>query len=154
MAEKTQSLRMATATKDDIDRLHLLNNVLENLGKYNATSMADFDHFEEDEKRQIKRIFDEDDEIDPEELISFLYRLTWGFGRVVFGFQVLFDSCCDPSLDHLDFKPSIKSHFELVENIGKQLRAHECVTITPSSEFGKLILELTKEEKESEVENG
>lgn len=151
MAEKTQGLRMATATKDDIKRLYLLYNVLENLGKYNATSMDDFDHFEEDEKRQIKRIFNEDDEIDSEELISYLHGLTWGFHRVVMGFEVLFDNCCDPSLDHLDWKPKIKKQLDLIEAIGEKLRAGESVTITPESEEGKLILEVTEEEKESEV---
>lgn len=151
MAEKTQGLRMATATKDDIKRLYLLYNVLENLGKYNATSMDDFDHFEEDEKRQIKRIFNEDDEIDSEELISYLHGLTWGFHRVVMGFEVLFDNCCDPTIDHLDWKPEIKKQLDLIEAIGEKLRSQESVTITAESEEGKLILEVTEEEKESEV---
>lgn len=142
---------MATATKDDIKRLYLLYNVLEALGKYDAASMEEFDHFEEDEKKKIKRIFDSSGDIDLDELIKFLHGLTFGFHRVVMGFEVLFENCADPNLGHLDFKPSIKSHFELVENIGKQLREYEAVTITPSSKFGELILELTKEDEESEV---
>ncbi len=152
MAEKKQGLKMASATKDDIKRLYLLYNVLENLGKYNATSMADFDHFEEDEKGPIKRIFNENDEIDSEELISYLYGLTCGFHRVVMGFEVLFDNCADPSLDHLDWKPEIKNQFDLLSAIGEKLRAGESVTITPESEEGKFILEVTEEEEE--VENG
>jgi hypothetical protein len=152
MAEEKHGIKMASASKDDIKRLYLLNNVLENLGKYNATCMADFDHFEEDEKEHLKRIFDTDGEIDCDELISYLYGLTWGFHRVVMGFQVLFDNCCDPTLDHLDWKPELKKQLDLIEAIGEKLRAGESVTITPESEEGKMILEVTKEEEE--VENG
>ena len=152
MAETTHTLKMATATKEDIKRLYLLNNVLGNLGKYDATKMADFEHFEEDEKQKIKRIFNEDGEIELDDLIRFLYGLTFGFGRVVMGFEVLFENCCDPALDHLDFKPSIKAYFEELDKIGEDLRAKGTVVINAESEAGKKILELTKEEEE--VANG
>lgn len=31
-----------------------------------------------------------------------------GWRRVVEGYEVLFENCCDPTLDYLDFKPELK----------------------------------------------
>jgi len=140
---------MASADKEDIKRMYLLYNILENLGKYNATSIEDFEHFEEEEKKIISRIFNSDGEIDRDELIEYLYGLTFGFHRVVMGYEVLFDNCADPSLSHLDFNENIKSHFGLVEILGEDLRAKGTNVITADSEAGKKILQLTEEEGES-----
>lgn len=47
MSEKV-GLTMATATEADIKNLYTLYNVLENLKKYGASSIEDFDHFEDE----------------------------------------------------------------------------------------------------------
>jgi hypothetical protein len=36
--------------------------------------------------------------------------------RIIFGFEVLIDNCCDPELDYLEFNNDIKKSLELLEN--------------------------------------
>ena len=142
-----QGLRMAAAQKSDVKRLYFLYNVLENVFKYDGCTPEEFDHFEEDEKKQLSEIF-EDGEINYEYLGKFLYDLTHGFHRVVMGYEVLFENTADPTLSFLDFNENIKTHFGLVEIMGEDLRAKGSIVITSDSETGKKILELTKEDQD------
>jgi hypothetical protein len=53
------------------------------------------------------------DEHNPKDLREFLWRvrsLSAGLVRVVFGFQVLVDNCCDPEKDVLDWKPELMQY--------------------------------------------
>ena len=140
---------MAKATKEDVNRLYTLYNVLENFQKYGATSIEDFDHFEEEEKRWIDKIF-VDGEVDADQLINYLHGLTFGFHRVVMGFQVLLDNCADPKLDYLDFNKSIKESTTVWNHLADHLKAGREVCITPDSTIGQMIL---LSEKESEEQN-
>ena len=150
MANENHSIRMAAATKEDIKNLYLLKNILENLDKHNATCMEDFDHFEEDEKRYIVRIFNQDGEIDTEELICYLHRLTFGFHRVVMGYEVLFENCADPNLSYLDFNKSIKESTTVWNHLAEHLKSGREVCITPDSTLGMMILLSEKEAEEKE----
>lgn len=153
MAETQKGIRMAVAKKDDIKKLYTLYNVLENLGKYHARSLEDFDHFDEEEKRWISRFF-VDGEIDLEELINYLHPLTFGFHRVVMGYEVLFDNCADPELSYLDFNKSIKESILVWNHLAEHLKEGREVCITPDSTIGQMILISEKESDGKEVSNG
>lgn len=156
MAESnTHQLRMAMASKEDVSRMYLMYNVIENIVKYGATTLEEFDHFENDEKKQIAGIF-EDGEVNYEELATCLYNLIFGFHRVVMGFEVLRDNCADPDLDYLDFNTDIKEERRilntLAEHLEKGLKEGHSLSIDPSSDLGKAIVDWAKEEEE--VTNG
>lgn len=151
MAETTHRIRMAMASKDDVKRLYLLHNVIENIVKYDATGPDDFDHFEEEEKKRIVSIF-ENEEINYEEAVKLAYELMWGFHRVVMGFEVLRDNCTDLELDHLDFNKYIKDGWKMLNLIDEKLKNGESITISPDSLLGNAIMEWAKDEEE-EVEN-
>lgn len=144
MAE-SKGLKMATATKADIKNLYTLYNVLENLKKYGASSIEDFDHFDEEEKRWISNIFEEE-EISAEGLINYLSGLTNGFHRVVMGYEVLFSNCADPDCDHLEFNNDIKDAIKLWNRIEADLKQGKTVIISPDSEIGKQILDSSKKD--------
>lgn len=148
MAESTHRMKMAMADKEDVKRLYLLYNVIENIVKYDATGPDDFDHFEEDEKKMIVSIF-ENKEVNYEEVVTLAYELMWGFHRVVMGFEVLRDNCADPELDHLDFNRYIKDGWKMLNLIDEKLKSGESITISPESELGKQIMEWAKEEEEA-----
>ncbi len=145
--EKTESkgIRMATATKEDIKKLYTLKNVIENFKKYDAKSIEDFDHFEEEEKRWISKLF-VDGEIDAEELINYIDGLLWGFHRVVMGYEVLFDNCADKTLSYLDFNQEIKESALVWNHLEEHLKEGREVTITPDSVIGQMILKEVKKE--------
>ena len=153
MSETQKGIRMATATKEDIKKLFTLYNVLENLQKYNARSLEDFEPLEEEEKRWISKIF-VDGEIEVDELINYLHGLTYGFHRVVMGFQVLFDNCADKNLDYLDFNKSIKEANTVWNYLAEHLKEGREVCITPDSTLGQMILISEKESEEKEVSHG
>jgi len=53
---------------------------------------------------------DEDDEQIVLEFVKRKFReanYCGSFGRILFNCETLIDNCCDPKLDHLEFKPSI-----------------------------------------------
>lgn len=137
---ESHGLKMATATKADVKNLYTLYHVLENLKKYDAQSIDDFEHFEEDEKKWISRIF-VDGELDADELVKYLYGLISGFHRVVMGFEVLFDNCADPNCSHLEFNTDIKEAFALWNQLETDLKEGKTVSISPDSAIGKEILE-------------
>lgn len=119
-------IKMAKASKKDLQKMYLANNILENIFHYgdgieNITK-DDFDHFEKPhEKKVIDRIFKKDGTLCPEKTLTEIYGLfdCGTHGRVVMGCDILISNCCDPELDHLDFKPEIKQALEAFEK-GKE----------------------------------
>lgn len=154
MADQKHSIQMASADPEDIKRLYLLYNVLENLGKYHATSLDDFEHFEDDEKKYLRRIFDQDGDLELDGLIEYLYGLTHGFHRVVMGFEVLFENCADPTLSYLDYNKDIKDMTLVWNHLEEHLKAGGEVCITPDSTIGQMILISAQKEEGKEVSNG
>lgn len=151
MAEKKHQLKMAKATKSDIKNLILLYNVLENIVKYGAESKDEFNHFDEKEKKHLNRIFGKEGEIDYEELTNYLHSLTFGLHRVVMGYEVLFNNCADPKLDHLDFNSRIENAFLVFDDLKEKLEQGLQVTVTSDSVLGHIIL---GKNESQEVDNG
>lgn len=58
--------------------------------------------------------FDEDDRDDLKKLVAQIRELCPGLMRVVFGFHVLVDNCCDPAADTLAWKPELAAALKLV----------------------------------------
>lgn len=62
--------------------------------------------------RKIQKELDCDEE-DDEVVLEFVKRkfreanYSGSFGRILFNCETLIENCCDPKLDHLEFKPSI-----------------------------------------------
>jgi len=104
-------MRMAKASKDDIDRLRKFFQMIEEVMDYGTLTHPPTGPDGEGAEEEV-------DDIRLCELI----REHWGhrgpgvgagsWFRVVFGVDVLIDNCCDPDLDYLEFKPEIKSALE------------------------------------------
>lgn len=152
MTETKQQLRLATATKEDIENLTLLYHILETLARYQATSFKDFEHYPEKDKKLIAQFFNEEGEIDSDTLIEELYELGHGFYRVILGFQTLYENCADKNLDYIDFNEKIKSNFEIVETISNELQKGSDLTIKTESKLALQIIESAKEDTEIQIE--
>lgn len=105
-------IRMAKATPEDLKKMHLANQILEVFfGKWTnypeSITPEDFDHFTPKEKSFIKEIFNEDGEVDFQEVCRVIHSLfdCGSHGRVVMGCEILIDNVCDPNKDYLDYKP-------------------------------------------------
>lgn len=67
--------------------------------------------FVQELEEQIKYAALSDSKSD-EELGKWIRESSPPFFRIVFGYQVLVDNCCDPAADTLEFKPEIKRAIE------------------------------------------
>lgn len=123
---KTHHMKMARATKDDLDKARLAYQVLEAYYRDDCTTRKDFSHFEEEEILIIKAIFesdrDENAEVDIEAMSFQIYdTLLRGFFRILWGYQVMFDNACDPDQDTLEFNPWISKSIEVLSEIDEYL---------------------------------
>lgn len=102
---KTIEMKMAKASKEDIERCIKFFQFIEEFMEY-GTHTPESEDFEEDS-------IDLDDEAFVERL-----RAMWGgrfkaaavdcaWTRVVMGCDILIDNCCDPNADTLEWKPEI-----------------------------------------------
>lgn len=83
------SMKMAKASEKDIENLREFLEIIEEY--IEKAQMGVLDSEEEDILRNhIQENFPN------------------GWRRVVSGYEVLFENCCDPTLDYLDFKPELK----------------------------------------------
>ena len=146
MDKTTHRIKMATATKSDINNLHRLYNVLDLMNQELPTDVSDFEHleFDQKEKNLISHIF-EDEEINVERLVNYLNGLLSGFHRVVLGYEVLFSNCADKDSSSLEFNKDIKESIDLWNLIESELIKNKTVSITPDSDLGKMILNSGKE---------
>lgn len=55
-----------------------------------------------------------------DEQCATLIRTAPPLFRIVFGYQVLVENCCDPNKDYLDFKPKIQDAIELQNNLSNK----------------------------------
>ncbi len=101
-------MKMAKASADDVDTLQ---NFLEWLENY-ADNGTDNRKPPDDEDGDFPEISDEDA---MEYIRSQFSRWTrgatvgTGWRRVVWGFKILFDNCCDPDSDHLEWNAELKA---------------------------------------------
>ena len=98
-------MKMAKASSDDVDKVIAFFHVIEEYMDYGTHTPENPD------------VEEESIDLDPERFVELL-RERWGrrFGpcgvdaawsRVVHGYQVLVDNCCDPNAETLEWKPEI-----------------------------------------------
>lgn len=102
-------MKMARASQADIDSLWLFLQDLEaaeDRDEYWNAAHDDLIEIPEDEKgwqeaddRLLKWVRQNIDKIR-------------GFERIVFGYQMLLENCCDPALSYLDWRPDVKAACE------------------------------------------
>jgi hypothetical protein len=123
----SKGLRMAKATKNDLHDMFLANHILEvcfdkwSYSDINELTFEDFEHLVDDEdhpkdRTYIKNMF-EDGKLSESKVLEAVNGLfaAGSHGRVVMGCEILIDNCCDPEIDHLEFKPLLKYSDELLE---------------------------------------
>lgn len=121
MGKETLSIKMAKASKDDLRKMYLAGNILENIFHYSndpeSVTLEHFEHFEREGEQDVIRQMFEGNEIDFEKVARTIYSLfnCGSHGRVVMGCDVLIDNFADPDLDYLDFKPEILKALEAYE---------------------------------------
>lgn len=107
-------LKMAIASPDEIDRSFELARLFEETvdRRWYASPEIEGETYYEDDEEYLEKFYEE------------CKRLAPGLMRVVFGYQVLLDTCCDKTLDHLDWHPEIKKLVEAGErSIGRMMDA-------------------------------
>ena len=137
----TQSLTVAKAGKDEFKRVWGFVNAMESL----FDTRGIFSHEDEwrgwpdddKDKRMLLKIEKEliaageatwDGHPDNDMIVYTFVKRKWkeanhsgSFGRILFNCEMLIENCCDPKLDHLEFKPSImyaeRNALEMVEKI-------------------------------------
>lgn len=112
-------LRMAKAPKEHIDRLRIWLQFHNELCQIDPTSEYGWKRLKEDWEEDeefgaiIKHCEDEDKNFSWEYYMDYFERhISHIHVRIIMGFEVLVDNCCDPNLDYLDFKPEMKKAFE------------------------------------------
>lgn len=82
----TQTIKMARASNESVDGLmNFLQELEEKSDSYDVTA----------------------DELGEWVIYNF-HRAHGVYERILFGYKTLVDNACDPSLDYLDYKPSIR----------------------------------------------
>lgn len=96
-------MKMAKASQEEMDRAMKLVRLLESTIDTRPFDTPQFPGTDEAEGDY----FDEDDSDDLKKLVAQIRELCPGLMRVVFGFHVLVDNCCDPTSDTLAWKPEL-----------------------------------------------
>lgn len=133
-------MKMAKATKEDIDNMRLFYQVLEAYFRDGCEYKSMFDHFSDSELERIKTVFNSEDELDFHELCSLGYNyLLNGFFRIHFGYEVLLDNACDDNQDTLEFKPWISKSIEVLSEINEYIDVNSENYIGFDSELHKKV---------------
>jgi hypothetical protein len=110
-------MKMAKASEDDIQKVIKFFQFIEEFMEY-GTHTTENDEFKEESIDLADEVF------------VHMLRKLWGrrFGppgvdcswsRVVFGCEILIKNCCDPDLDHLDWRSDLRGFLQ-AQN-GKQI---------------------------------
>lgn len=106
-----ERMMIAKASPADIERAIGLLQLLEATIPSNPWRSAFFPEDEapldDDNKADLRRFYDE------------CSKLSAGLGRIIWGYQVLLDNCCDPNSTVLDWKPEIKAKMD-ADVVGKE----------------------------------
>lgn len=103
-------MKMAKASQSEMDRAMKLVHLL---GATIDTRPFDRPQFLDTDEEEGAP-FDEDDLDDLKKLVAQIRELCPGLMRVVFGFHVLVDNCCDPTSGTLAWKPELAAALNLV----------------------------------------
>lgn len=98
-------LRMAIASPKEIDGSFDLARLFKETVDRRLWSSPEIDgkEYDEDDQEYLQKFYEKCKELSP------------GLMRVVFGYQVLLDNCCDKTADHLTFRPDIQAKIEAGE---------------------------------------
>ena len=114
-------MRMAKAPQEHIDSLRLWLQVTEEISKIDPTNEYEWSEFKndyEDDESFMKMLnhFEDKNGFNYEFYFDYFQRhISHIYGRIIFGFEVLLDNCCDPEKDYLDFNVRIKTALEKTE---------------------------------------
>ena len=122
---------MAKAKEHEFELVRDFINVMEALFDQRGGFVEEWWTWPDDDKdkQQLRKIQNELEcnEDDDQVVLEFVKRrfrkanYCGSFGRILFNCETLIDNCCDPELDHLEFKPSImyaeRNALEKVEEI-------------------------------------
>ncbi|MCK4793049.1 MAG: hypothetical protein KAV87_55480 [Desulfobacteraceae bacterium] len=98
-------LRMAIASPKEIDRSFDLARLFEETvdRRWHCLPNIDGNDYNEDEEVYLRKFYEKCKELSP------------GLMRVVFGYQVLLDNCCDKTADHLTLHPGMQAKIDAGE---------------------------------------
>lgn len=103
---------MAKAPQAHIDRLRIWLQFNDELCKIHPDyQWKEFkeEFAEEDWQDIINHCENEEGRFELEYYFDYYQRhISYLYGRILMGYEVLVDNACDPKLDYLDFKPEIK----------------------------------------------
>jgi polyhydroxyalkanoate synthesis regulator phasin len=164
-------LRMSKAPQEHIVRLRTWMQFNEELCEIDPEYKKDWDCLkqtyenEDDYLKIIKHCEDGDGEFKWEFYMDyFRANISHIYMRIIIGFEILLDNCCDPDLDYLDFTPEIKKALELLpsenltnteaKNLSEEIK-HFCKTTDEemgeqwSNDFEELPSQIEKFVKQS-----
>jgi len=115
-------LRMAKAPKEHIDRLRTWMQFTDEISKIDLDNQREWESFTEDWKHEedfikiIKHCTDEYDCFSSEYYFDYFHsNISYIYSRIILGFEILLDNCCDQKLDYLDFNKDISQGLNLLE---------------------------------------
>lgn len=113
---------MAKAPQKHVDRLRIWMQFNDELTKIDPTYSNDWEAFkkdweDEDDFMKIIKHCEDDDGFNWEYYFDY-YRceISHIHMRVILGYEILVDNCCDPELDYLDFNKEIKKALDKDEH--------------------------------------
>jgi hypothetical protein len=120
-------MRMAKAKPQHVDKLRAWLQFTEHVSKIDFNYIESWKSFKEDWSDDesfseiIKNIEDENGFNMELYFDYFRYSISPLYGRILMGFDVLIENCCNPDLDYLDFNDDIKKGLELLEKTSNEL---------------------------------
>ena len=111
-------MRMAKAPEEQVDKLRNWLKFNDELCKIDPTDEHEWENFKSDwsDDEDFSHIIDncgDEDGFNWEYYFNY-YRsyISHIHFRILFGYKVLIDNCCDPELDYLEFNKEIKEALE------------------------------------------
>lgn len=120
-------LKMAVAPKEHISLLMKFMQFTEQISQLELSSKEDWERLKrdyEDEPKFVhmfKHMENEYGKFEPDYYFDyFRNEIEHIYMRIIIGYEVLFDNCCDPNADCLEFNQDIIKGLELLEQSTKQ----------------------------------
>ena len=113
-------MKVSKAKQEHIDKVRSFLQLTEQLSKIDTQSSYEWKKLKEDWEGDddfisiIKKIEDENGFNVELYFDYFRYNISHLYHRILMGFEVLLDNCCNPEVDFLDFNDDIKMGLELL----------------------------------------
>lgn len=114
-------LRMAKASEKDIKTLRTWLQFNDELSKINPSNEYEWNSLKndwegEDDFMQIINSISDEDGFNMEYYFDYYnHKISYIHMRIILGYEILLDNCCNPELDYLDFNAEIKEALEKIE---------------------------------------